>query len=146
MKKNSDLPIDNQLLEDAERIYYAWDKALANNDVENLLALYAPDAIIESPLIPHLLNIEEGICRGRDELRKLLEIVAARKPEKRQYYRKKYFTDGKILMWEYPRVSPQGEQMDFVEVMELESGLIKYHRVYWGWRGCNVIKNDEYHR
>ena len=146
MKKNSDLPIDNQLLEDAERIYYAWDKALANNDVENLLALYASDAIIESPLIPHLLNIDEGICRGRDELRKLLEIVAARKPEKRQYYRKKYFTDGKILMWEYPRVSPHGEQMDFVEVMELESGLIKYHRVYWGWRGFNVIKNDEYHK
>lgn len=146
MKRNSDLSIDNQLLEDAERIYYAWDNALANNDVENLLALYAPDAIIESPLISHLLNIDEGICRGRDELRQLLEIVAARKPEKRQYYRKKYFTDGKTLMWEYPRVSPHGEQMDFVEVMELENGLIQYHRVYWGWRGFKVIKNDEYHR
>lgn len=143
--KNNDLPVDNQLLKDAERIYYAWDKALANNDIENLLALYAPDAIIESPLIPHLLNIDEGIFRGRDELRKLLEVVAARKPEKRQYYRKKYFTDGKTLIWEYPRVAPNGEQMDFVEVMELENGLIQYHRVYWGWRGFGVIKNDEYH-
>jgi len=146
MKKHTDLSRDNQLLEDAERIYYAWNEALSNNDIENLLALYAPDAIIESPLIPHLLNIEEGICRGRDELRKLLEIVAARKPEKRQYYRKKYFTDGKTLMWEYPRVAPNGEQMDFVEVMELENGLIQCHRVYWGWKGFNVIKNDEYHR
>lgn len=143
--KNNDLPVDNQLSKDAERIYYAWDKALANNDIENLLVLYAPDAIIESPLIPHLLNIDEGICRGRDALRQLLEIVAARKPEKRQYYRKKYFTDGKTLIWEYPRVAPNGEQMDFVEVMELENGLIQYHRVYWGWRGFSVIKNDEYH-
>lgn len=120
--------MNNKLLEDAERIYHAWDKALSSNDIEGLLALYAPSAIIESPLIPHLLNVEEGVCHGRDELRKLLELVAQRKPEKRQYYRKKYFTDGKILMWEYPRETPDGEQMDFVEVMELEDGLIKYHR------------------
>jgi ketosteroid isomerase-like protein len=44
--------------DDAERIYYEWDEALANNDVERLLALYTPDATLESPLIPHLLGIE----------------------------------------------------------------------------------------
>jgi ketosteroid isomerase-like protein len=32
----------------AERIYYEWDKALSNDDVEALLALYAPDAVLES--------------------------------------------------------------------------------------------------
>ena len=108
--------------------------------------MYAPDAVIESPLIPYLLNIEGGVCHGKEALRRLLHIVAERKPKKRQYYRKKYFTDGKTLIWEYPRVSPQGEQMDFVEVMEIEGGLIKQHRVYWGWRGVHIIKNDEYHR
>lgn len=129
----------------AERIYYAWNQALADNDIEALLALYTPDTIVESPLIPHLLGIDKGICHGQDELRQLLEIVVKRKPEKRQYYREKYFTDGKTLIWEYPRATPQGEQMDFVEVMDLdENGLIKHHRVYWGWKGFSVIKNDEY--
>jgi ketosteroid isomerase-like protein len=131
---------------DAERIYHEWDAALSNNDVEALLVLYHPDAVLESPLVPHLLGIESGICRGADEIRKLLEIVAERKPVKRKFYRKDYFTDGKTLMWEYPRVTPKGEQMDFVEIMELKDGLIHYHRVYWGWYGCNVLKNDEYHR
>jgi hypothetical protein len=119
---------------------------LSNNDIESLLALYAPDATIESPLIPHLLNCEEGICRGRDELRQFLEMVVARKPEKRKYFRKNYFTDGKTLMWEYPRATPEGEQMDFAEIMELENGLIQHHRVYWGWKGVSVLKKDEYHR
>lgn len=131
----------------AERIYHDWNQALAKNDIEALLALYTSDLIVESPLISHLLDTEEGICRGKDELRKLLEIVVHHKPEKRQYYRKKYFTDGKTLIWEYPRETPDGEQMDFVEVMDLnENGLIKHHRVYWGWKGFSVLKNDEYHQ
>ena len=49
-------------------------------------------------------------------------------------------------MWEYPRETPDGEQMDFTEVMEIENGLIQKHRVYWGWFGFNVLKNDRYHR
>lgn len=49
-------------------------------------------------------------------------------------------------MWEYPRLTPDGEQMDFVEVMKLKDGLIMHHRVYWGWVGFNVMSNDEYHR
>ena len=50
-------------------------------------------------------------------------------------------------MWEYPRATPDGEQMDFVEVMELnEEGLIQNHRVYWGWYGVGVLSRDAYHR
>jgi hypothetical protein len=49
-------------------------------------------------------------------------------------------------MWEYPRATPQGEQMDFVEVMEIENGLIQKHRVYWGWYGFNVMKKDQYRK
>jgi hypothetical protein len=28
-------------------------------------------------------------------------------------------------MWEYPQQTPSGQQMDFVEVMEIENGLIQ---------------------
>lgn len=137
---------ENNLETVAEKIALEWDEALKTNDVDRLLKLYTPDAIIESPLIPHLLNQESGICNGTVELRKLIEIVAKRKPLVRKYYKNKYFTDGKTIMWEYPRLTPSGEQMDFVEVMEINNGLIKYHRVYWGWYGFNVIKNDDYNR
>jgi ketosteroid isomerase-like protein len=129
----------------AERIYHEWDAALAKNDPDALLALYASDAVIESPLIPHLLGCKEGICRGRAEMRRLFELVARRKPKLRQYYRRGYFTDGRTLVFEYPRAAPDGEQMDFVEVMQLKDGLIQYHCVYWGWRGVQVLLQDEYH-
>jgi ketosteroid isomerase-like protein len=36
----------------AERIYRDWDKALSNDDLEGLLALYAPDASLESRAVP----------------------------------------------------------------------------------------------
>jgi hypothetical protein len=131
-----------------ERIYNEWDKALSSNDVDALMQLYAEDAIIESPLIPHLLKKERGICKGAKEIRELLDIVAERKPSKRKYFRSDFLTDGKRkFMWEYPRSTPQGDQMDFAEVMELnEEGRIGYHRVYWGWYGFGVLQHNEYHQ
>lgn len=44
----------DQLRQNMERIYHDWDKALSENDADALLVLYAKDAVIESPLIPHL--------------------------------------------------------------------------------------------
>jgi hypothetical protein len=29
--------------------------------------------------------------------------------------------------------------MELVEVMEIQSGLIQRHRVYWGWYALNVL-------
>jgi len=129
-----------------ERIYREWDVALSKNDPEALLALYTPDATLESPVVSHLLQQEEGICRGKDNLRKLFEILAHRKPPVRQFYRPGYFTDGRTVIWEYPHFTPEGQQMDFVEVMEIENGLIRRHRVYWGWFGVNVLRHDRYHQ
>ncbi|HZP06125.1 MAG TPA: nuclear transport factor 2 family protein [Terracidiphilus sp.] len=131
-----------------ERIYREWDQALSHNDAEGLLQLYAGDAVIESPLIPHLMGKQEGVCRGHEEMRPFFEAVATRKPELRQYHRTGYLTDGdKKLVFEYPRAAPKGEQMDFVEVMELnDEGLIQYHKVYWGWRGFAVLLKNEYQR
>ncbi|HLJ15174.1 MAG TPA: nuclear transport factor 2 family protein [Bryobacteraceae bacterium] len=129
---------------DIERIYREWDRALSNNDTAAILALYAPDATLESPLVSHLMGTESGVCRGREELKRLFEILATRKPKIRKFYRTGYFTDGHKIMWEYPHDTPEDEQMDFVEVMEIENGLIQKHRVYWGWFGFNVLKNNQY--
>jgi len=130
-----------------ERIYFAWNDALSRNDAEGLLALYARDAHFESPLVPHLLGTKGGVLHGHDELRPLFDMLAERKPPVRQYYRSGYLTDGKRLIWEYPRDAGKGEQMDFVEVMDLnDEGLIQRHCVYWGWFGVGVLQRDEYHR
>ena len=112
----------------AERIYHDWDKALSNDDVDALLALYAPDAVLESPAVPLTMGTETGVCRGHGELRPLLEQVAARKPPLRTYYRTGFLTDGqRTMIFEYPRATPDGEQIDFVEVMEIANGLIQRH-------------------
>ena len=130
-----------------ERIYFAWNDALAANDATRLLSLYAEDAVFESPLTPYLLDRPSGVLRGHAELRPLFDQLATRKPRIRQYYRTSYLTDGKRLIWEYPRAAPAGEQMDFAEAMELNNdGLIQRHCVYWGWFGVGVLQRDEYYR
>ena len=129
-----------------KHIYHEWDDALSKLDVERLLALYAPDATLESPLIRHLLKTDRGVLHEHDQLRKLFDELARTQPETRKFYRKGYFTDGKMLIWEYPRKSPEGDQQDFVEVMEIEDGLIKSHRVYWGWFGVRVLERGEHFR
>lgn len=128
-----------------EAVTHAWERALAAHDLAGLLACYAPDATLESPVAAHLTG-GAGIRRGHEELRPFLAEVVARTPELRTYHRAGFFTNGRRATWEYPRATPDGEQMDFVEVMEIEDGLIQSHRVYWGWRGVEVLINDQYHR
>jgi len=143
--------------EKLERIYCEWDAALARLEelpperleegVGSLVNLYAEDATIESPLIPHLMKVDRGICTVHEELRRFFREVGRRKPSLRKYYRTGYLTDGKKLIWEYPRAKPDGEQMDFVEAIDLnDQGLIQRHCVYWGWRGVKVILEDAYRR
>jgi hypothetical protein len=123
-----------------------WDKALSDNDPEALLRCYAEDAVLESPLIPHLMGCESGVCRGHEELRRFFKVVAECKPVIRRYFRTGFFTDGRQLIWEYPRKAPDGEQMDFVEALTLnDQGLIQRHCVYWGWKGVRVLQQNKYH-
>jgi SnoaL-like domain len=120
------------------------DEALGRKDVAAAAALYAPDATLESPLICQLMGMDRGILQGREKIRRFAARVFEGQPPQRRRYKKKYFTDGETLMWEYPRATPQGDQMDFVEVMELKGGLIQHHRVYWGWFGVNILKRSEH--
>ncbi len=69
-----------------------------------------------------------------------------RTPKTRTRHRRGFFTDGIVLMWEYPRRTPNGEQIDLVESMEIKDGLIQHHRVYWGWFGGKVLEEDRYRR
>ena len=62
------------------------------------MALYAPNATLESPLIRHLLGVESGVLEGRDAIRQFVEKVYQRTPAIRRRYRKGSLTDGRTAM------------------------------------------------
>lgn len=53
-----------------------------------------------------------------------------------------YLWDGHTLSWEYLRATPEGDQVDISEVMELTDGRIAAHRIYWGWFGTEMLINN----
>jgi ketosteroid isomerase-like protein len=122
------------------RLQRLWDEALGAKDLEAALALYHDDATIESPLVAHLMGGSRGVVRGRDELRAFIARVFRTNPPQRRRFKQGFFTDGRTLTWEYPRETPDGDQMDLVEVMEIDDGRIRRHRVYWGWFALEVLK------
>jgi SnoaL-like protein len=129
-----------------EHIYHEWQERLSRNDAAGLLSLYAADAAFESPLVPQLMETPTGILQGHGELDPFFRKLCERRPGARRFYRTGYLTNGRLLIWEYPRATPDGDQMDFVEVMEIVGGRIQSQRVYWGWLGVKVLRTDAYHR
>jgi ketosteroid isomerase-like protein len=132
-------------LADCERIHRDWDAGARSLDTDGLIALYAQDAVLETPLVPAIFEGRSGILRGHQQIRPFFEEGARRRPNElvRWYRTGNWLTDGKrILMWEYPRHAPDGDQIELVEVMEIEHGLIQHHRIYWGWFGVNQLTQN----
>ena len=127
-------------------IYEGWHQAVVARDLEALLALYAETAILETPLILAVQPHREGILRGKAELRPFFAAGFANAKNGsggnglgRWYRTGVFFANGRQLTWEYPRATPEGDQVDLVEMMEIEAGLIAQHRVYWGWVGFKAL-------
>lgn len=118
-----------------ERVYRTWDDAIAAGDVSTLVNLYARDAEIESPLIYEFTASRTGVLRGREAFRSLYEEVARRQSNViRPRHHDGYLARGRRIIWEYPRVTPAGDQSEFVECWDFnERYEIQSHRVYWGW-------------
>jgi steroid Delta-isomerase len=123
-------------------IHDRWQTTIVQKDLDGLIALYAEDAIFETPaILVTLTNRKQGILRGRSEIRPFFE-AGFRKlgNELSRWYRTGLFvSNGRQLIWEYPRETPQGDQVDLVEVMDVANGLIAHHRVYWGWVGFQTL-------
>ncbi|QKE40372.1 MAG: nuclear transport factor 2 family protein [Ferrovum myxofaciens] len=124
-----------------EEIYNQWHDFARTGNVDALLSLYATDAVFESPLVPAILDCNSGLLQGHSEIRRFFEEGTKRRPNDlvRWYRNGKYFTDGHSLVWEYPRQTPDGEQVDIFEVMEINAGKIQKHRIYWGWFGYKLL-------
>jgi hypothetical protein len=127
--------------QDHAYIHQEWHRAASTRDIPALISLYADDAILESPLVPVILDKSDGVLRGKAEIGRFLEAGAHSRPIDlvRWHRSDTYFSAGATLIWEYPRVTPDGDQVEIVEVMEIADRLIRHHRIYWGWKGCLLI-------
>lgn len=123
-----------------KRIFDDWHRATVSGDLDVLAGLYAADAVCESPTAILTLGQSKGIVKGRAEIRAFFETVYSKiSRSTNQWYRTgTYFSDGHQLVWEYPRETPDGEQANTLEVMEIKDGFITHHRVYWGWHGLQA--------
>lgn len=128
---------------ECERIFRDWDAAARAANVEAMLTLYAEDAVFETALAPVVWpQKSSGVLRGKAELRAFFAASSATRPDAALlWYRTgRWLSDGeRLLAWEYPRLTPHGEQVDVAEFFEIEHGLIVAHRVYWGWKGAAMI-------
>ncbi|THJ53710.1 nuclear transport factor 2 family protein [Burkholderia sp. LS-044] len=128
---------------DAWHIYEGWHAAVVARDVDALMALYTDDAVLETPLIVVTLpDHGSGVLHGKAAISAFF-AAGLRNPGNRlgRWYRTgSFFSNGRQLTWEYPRATPEGDQVDLVEVMDLRDGLIAHHRVYWGWVGFLALR------
>jgi len=122
------------------RIYEQWHETTVRRDIEGLAGLYAVDGVFESPAVMALRG-GDGILRGRDAIRDYFQTFFSRLDKNvAEWYRTgEYLTNGRLLMWEYPRQTPNGDQTDILESIDVVDGLIQYHRVYWGWVGFKTL-------
>jgi len=128
----------------AARIYELWDKYLREGDMEGMATIYADDATVQSPLVPTFFGPGKGIARGKEEVLLFLKETVKRRPDNEvHWHRNGYLWNGKTLIWEYPTETPYGHyQVDLAECMDLAAGLIKRHRIYWGWYAVEMMKES----
>lgn len=126
---------------DAQFVHDEWDRRTRAHDIDGLVELYLPNATLESPLVPRVLDQRCGVLSGHDELRHFFVLGTRGRPNElvRWYRTGEYMFNGRTLIWEYPRQAPDWEQVDLVEVMELAGRKIAHHRIYWGWCGTPLL-------
>ena len=137
--------MDDAARRECARIHRQWHEFTQARDAQALIALYADDAVLETPLVTAILDDRsEGILRGKAEILHFFVEGLRRRPDEllRWYRTDLFFTDGETLTWEYPRQTPDGQQIDLIEMMEVRAGKIRHHRIYWGWLGVQrLVRN-----
>jgi steroid delta-isomerase len=132
-----------KFLADCDRIYREWHERAKARDTNGLLALYSHDAVLETPLVQAVYaGRSDGILSGHAQIGPFFAEATRRplNPLVRWYRTGRWLTDGeRLLAWEYPRETPDGDQVDLIEMMEIVDGLIRSHRVYGGWLGTALL-------
>ena len=122
----------------AEQVISDLEAASSRNDVEALVALFAPDATIESYLVSRVFHRPEGVCHGRAEIRELALALAKRGRPWGGHAPP--IIRGNTVAIEYRSASSEAETFS-VDMIEVEDGKIQSLRAYAGWRA--ISKSDQ---
>lgn len=127
---------------DAQFVHDEWHRRTYAHDIDALVDLYLSDAILESPLVPRIMDRPSGVLIGHDQLREFFHRGTRGRPTDiaRSYRTGAFLFENGCLVWEYPRQAPEGDQLDIIEVMDLLGTKIRHHRIYWGWFGAPLLQ------
>jgi steroid delta-isomerase-like uncharacterized protein len=108
-----------------------WFHAFNEHNLENLLALYADDAMHYSPKLKIRQPETNGLVTGKDALRSWWQDAFERLPELHYSYTTLTANEERVFM-EYIRQVPGEDNMLVAEVLEIKEGKIVASRVYHG--------------
>ena len=118
-----------------EQLISDLEAASSRNDVEAIVALFAPDATIESYLVSRIFNRTEGVCRGRAEIREL--ALALSKRGRPWGGHEPPIIQGNTVAIEYKSAYSDAEKFS-VDIIEVRDGAIQSLRAYAGWRAIGT--------
>ncbi len=113
----------NNTDEQIRHVFDEWHRAVKDQDAEGMAALYARDGVLETQAVLALWpECEDAVVHGKDAIAQFFaQSFQARSGEGvfEDWFRSgRYFSDGRLLIWEYPRETPKGDQTDIVESMD----------------------------
>jgi hypothetical protein len=120
---------------------------MIERDLDRLMELYAEESVLESSAILVLEKEKLGILRGKTKIRLHFDALFRMVGESIRTWRCSdalYTNDCKRIVWEYPSQWPDGPQLDVVHFADISGGLIRHHRMYWGWRGFHALVEEAF--
>lgn len=114
-----------------EAIAKLWLAAFNEHHLENLLSLYADDAVHYSPKLKIHQPETNGLIKGKTALRNWWQDAFDRLPE--LHYRVERLTaNSNCVFMEYTRIVPNETELSVAEILILIDGKITASRVYHG--------------
>ena len=119
-----------------EEVLRAFDAAWARKDLEGVLATFAQDATLESPLVLRILKRKTGVLRGLDEIREMVSALLKRGTPWTKHSAP--LIRGTMAAIEFSSADAAGEGFYSVDIIEIEGGKIQSLRAYSGWRALSA--------
>jgi hypothetical protein len=128
--------MSDEQLRTIDQIVSDLEGAFARSDVEAIVALFAPDATVESYLVTRVFNRKDGICRGRDEIRELVRALVKRGRPWGAHGPP--LIRGDTAAIEYSSASSDSEKFS-VDFIDVKAGKVQSLRAYAGWRAVTAL-------
>ena len=117
--------------EQNKQVAIKWFEAFNGHDLEKLLSLYDDNAQHYSPKLKIRMPETLGLIKGKQALREWWKDAFDRLPSL-QYEVIKLTADDEQVFMEYTRHVDGEESLSVGEVLQIDSGLIVFSRVYHG--------------